>query len=159
MTRYLALSILPLLLAACGSGGPEVQPPSPPNHGWGDAYDLASEDGTRLRQGVDLLTAVEFEHLVVAPYQEVERCAQVLTGGPLVIVTDSPRGDTPPVYGKTYLQGEPTILVDPTWVPYGPDAVSGLKHEYVHYLLRASGFPTDLNQQHASPLFLRCAGL
>lgn len=152
--RSVSAFAIAIALAGCGGAQQDI-----PCHGYGCEYDLIDADGTRFRQGADLLTAAEFERLVVAPYREVERCVQVLTGGPLVIVTDAPRAEAPPAYGKTYLEGEPTILIDPSWVEFGPAAVSGLKHEYVHYALRALGFPMERNRDHDSPLFMQCAGI
>ena len=37
-------------------------------------------------------------------------------------------------------------------------SLSVLRHEMIHHLLGASGFPDDANAGHRSPLFLACSG-
>lgn len=61
----------------------------------------------------------------------------------------------PLMWGSTYTSGEPLILVIPEAIATD---VRALKHEYVHYLLRMSGFPKNLNEAHQSPFFVNCAG-
>ena len=81
MRSISAASALAMLLAACGGGE------STDNHGYGYAYDLGSLDGTRLRNlpGSLELTQADFEELVAEPYRATEKCAQIVTGGPLVV--------------------------------------------------------------------------
>lgn len=149
--------LIAIALAGCGGGGAEQDLPC---HNFGCGYDLSSPDGTRLRNGAGKeLTQDQFEAWIVAPYLEVEACAQVLAGGPLVIISNWPGQHNPPQGGNTFIDADPLILLDPGWVERGADRPSGLKHEYVHYLLAASGFPADLNRAHDSPLFMECAGI
>src|SRR5438093_11121670 len=81
MRGILAASALAMLLTGCS--GVE----SNDNHGYGYAYDLSSPDGTRLRTppGSLELSQADFEDLIAEPYRATEKCAQIVTGGPLVV--------------------------------------------------------------------------
>lgn len=160
--KIFALVLLPLLV---GCGQPQEQ--ADDNHGYGWRYDLTAADGTRLRNDPPsrVLDQADMEDFIAKPYGEVEKCVEILTGGPLVVMI--PTGSTE-VRGITYLHSGTIVMHDDSaldgWftVPL-PDGTLGpysaLRHEYVHYLLHASGFPDDLNAAHKSPLFMQCAGI
>jgi len=150
-----------LLVALAGCGAPDDN-----NHGYGSEYDLSTADGVRFRNDPPAIVynQTQFEHMIVASYEEVETCAQIMSSGPLVIAV--PDGSLGEATGETFWDG--TLIITDSAVQDGWDiqflsGVSGprsvLRHEFVHYLLRASGFPDDLNTSHQSPLFVKCAGL
>ena len=166
MRSISAASALAMLLAACGGGE------STDNHGYGYAYDLGSLDGTRLRNlpGSLELTQADFEELVAEPYRATEKCAQIVTGGPLVVAvimdetgyTTIGRGNT--FFDTGLIRATPQAILDSRYYAGNPatgrlPGTSTLRHEFVHYLLAASGFPEDLNASHRSPLFKDCSGL
>lgn len=135
-----------------GCGGTERVAPQSPNHGYGFEYDLTVADGTRLRNapGLMTLTQEQMESQIAEPYRDVERCAEIVTGGPLVVIVS----DLGPRWGQTYLHDDPLVLI----VPQGIEDDRVLRHEFVHYLLAVSGLPAEQNRCHRSPLFLACAG-
>lgn len=135
------------------------------NHGYGYGYDMIAPDGTRLRNNppVTAFDQTEMQRLVVEPYHEVEKCVQVFTGGPLVVAV--PNDGLSGRAGTTYLDTGLVVVTDNA-AQDGLDTrlhvggpFSTLRHEYVHYLLAASGFPDELNRTHQSPLFLDCSGV
>lgn len=143
-----ALSMATSVLSGCGGA---VEQNSDPNHGYGFEYNLESEDGTRVRYN-NPITQAEFELYFAEPYRATERCAEILTGGPLVVVV--PKDSLLPSVGKTYIQSDLLILIDESW----EHDSRVMMHESVHYLLAISGFPMDQNRNHESPLFVKCAG-
>ena len=161
--KLLAGALL-LCLAACGV------PVEAPNRGVGFDYDFAAPDGLRFRNlpGVLELDEAAFLEQIDGAYQGTEDCAGIHAPGPLVIVQQMP--DFPTIgNGMTFLDTG-TVLVSPLAIEdlanFGGDPSTGripgtstLRHEFVHYLLNAAGFPQDLNAAHASPLFLACSGL
>jgi len=151
IARSLCLALL--LLAGCG--GAEHEPL--PCHGFGCGFDLIAPDGTRLRNapGLLVLDQATFEAQVAEPFREVERCAQILTGGPLVIVVDLEVIMPELGRGYTYFHNDPLVTVTAQAILDG----RVLRHEYVHYLLSVSGFPDAMNATHQSPLFLLCSAL
>lgn len=140
-----------VLCSACGAP-PPAPAPVDDNHGYGFAYDIASDDGTRLRFGTVALDQSLFAQFFDRPYLEVEACMATLAPGPLVVIA-SPAAIAPKV-GVTYLGADPLVLVADT---YQFDA-RVVRHEYVHYLLDRSGLPEADNGCHRSPFFLACAG-
>lgn len=155
LPRWIAYPLIFIVAAAfwssiaIGLAGCGATEHVPSNHGYGYEYDLIVADGTRLRNAPDLLTLTQeqMQTQIAEPYQDVERCAEIATGGPLVvIITD--------LWGWTYLGDDPLVLI----LPQGIEDDRVLRHEYVHYLLAASGFPFEENKCHRSPLFLACAG-
>ncbi len=166
MRGILAASALAMLLTGCS--GVE----STDNHGYGYAYDLSSPDGTRLRNlpGSLELSQADFEDLIAEPYRATEKCAQIVTGGPLVVaVIMDETGYATIGRGNTFLdtgliRATPQSILDSRYYAGNPDTgrlagTSTLRHEFIHYLLAVSGFPEDLNASHQSPLFKECSGL
>lgn len=143
-----------LLAALAACGGPQDDGDN--NHGYGSQYDLISPDGVRLRNDPAApLSQAGFEIQVVGPYRDVEGCTQIMAGGPLIIAIDIPLQMTPPTIGFTFLGTRPLILISPPISDYP----FTLRHEFVHYLLAAAGFPDELNRTHQSPLFMKCSGV
>lgn len=133
------------------------------NHGYGFQYDLSTLDGLRFRNHppVTVLDQGQMEQAIAEPYHQVEACMQVMTGGPLVVVVSN---DALGSHGYIYFDDGLILMADSSAQDGLTQATSGgplsmMKHEFVHYLLNASGFPEYLNATHQSPLFVQCAGL
>lgn len=150
MARTAFASLVLAALVGCGQSMPED------NHGYGWHYDEAGATGLRVRYydasspRVDVLERV---------YREVATCMAMtdpLPPGPLVIFTTGivgAEGDWKP--SKGWLDTG-TILLDGTLRFDLSGGFWAYRHELVHFLLHASGFPIDRNQRHDSILFMTC---
>lgn len=150
-----------LLAALAGCGGANSGDSN--NHGYGYGYDLSTLDGLRFRNHppVTMLDQDQMERAIAEPYRQVEVCAQIMTGGPLVVVVGN---DELGPHGYTYLDDWLIVIKDSSAQDGLTRTASGsplsiMKHEFVHYLLAVSGFPDELNAAHDSPLFKQCAGV
>jgi hypothetical protein len=151
-------------LASCG----DSEHPRAPCAGFGCEYDLSTADGLRFRNHPPVTTLDQLRvERIAAFYRETETCAAIVTGGPLIIAVAD--GTLNGAWGYTYFDAGVILMVDsvinyeltivmPTGGAIG-DPYSMLKHEFIHYLLAASGFSAELNAAHASPLFRQCAGI
>ena len=147
-----------LCLASCG-GDIEGQ-----DHGYGLRYDFAFADGTRFRNNppVTIFDELQAKHYIADVYREVEECAQIFAPGPLTITI--PNGALGGFGGMAYPHDGLIIVTDNSaqdgWdtMPYSTSPLSVLRHEMVHHLLGASGFPDEANAGHRSPLFVACSG-
>jgi len=155
MRALIALLTL-ALLAGCG------QEFDGPDHGYGPGYDFAFADGTRFRNDPPgtAFTEAQAEHHVAEAYREVEACAQIHAPGPLVVAV--PNGTLDGHGGMTYPHDALIVVTDNSaqdaWDLIDGHSLSVLRHEMIHHLLGASGFPDDANAGHRSPLFLACSG-
>jgi hypothetical protein len=145
-----------LCLASCGEAKLGCD-------GYGCHYDLSTPDGVRFRNDPPtiIFDQAGMEHFIAEPYREVEVCAQIVTGGPLVIALPALNVG---IEGETFNDGV-IVITDggaiSSWdsnPATGAPPYSALRHEYVHHLLNAVGFPIGDNRCHRSPLFLACSG-
>lgn len=152
-----------VLCMTLGCGEAEVKTPC---DGYGCGYDLSSLAGVRFRNHPPTIVydQTQLERMIVTPYEEVEACAGINADGPLIIVV--PNDALNGLGGWTFSDGVIAITdgaVQDGWIVQLQSGIRGpysvLRHEFVHYLLRASGFPDELNYAHRSPLFMQCAGL
>lgn len=152
----LSLWLLMIVVSVSGCGGAELNLPC---NGFGCEFDLSSPDNVRLRNynSMNALTQSQFDEMIVTAYHETETCTKIMAGGPLIIASDWPYQQTPPVSGVTFLD-DGLIVVALHDVLVIPNFPGVLRHEFVHYLLWVSGFPNDLNMSHQSPLFHDCSG-
>jgi hypothetical protein len=142
--------LLSLLMTGCGKEGNN-------NHGYGYYYDAIGETGLRLRHAEDqsLPTITDIESL----YFQVANCMGLdvaAYAAPLVVMAENPikYPEGTSSYGVTYLDTGLILIrkdifnVNESWWLY--------KHEFVHYLLQQTGFPSDNNLNHLSSFFRDC---
>jgi hypothetical protein len=85
-------------------------------------------------------------------YREIETCMNIRANGPtVVVVRNLPYDAAPWGGGVTYTENN-VIHVTPLAIEQG----WVLQHEYIHYLLAASGVAYEKNAAHDSPMFTRC---
>lgn len=174
------LLLLAALIAGCSGTGAELNEAAvaiATNHGYGYGYDLISPDGVRFRNDPMLMQPLDqaaFDSIVVQAYRETETCTGISAPGPLIITVEMTqdeidRGLQAVGTGRSFIDTgtiivTPTAITDPYFYTGNPETgrlpgASTMRHEDVHYLLAASGFPNDLNVSHQSPLFTQCSGM
>lgn len=150
VVRLLA-AITALVTSGCGPAGPDnchnrVSYPS----------NQVAPSGLKLRATQD--PYITFSDMEKA-YWQTQQCVGVTTTGPEVAYIDLKTAgyanyattwglaqlNTGIIVVNTYIQGR-SCETD----------VRTLKHEFVHYLLHAAGFPVADNEAHNSPLFTLC---
>ena len=133
-----------LVLAACVENNN--------NYGYGWEYDYRDES-TGLRVRYDLAETDFYPFSQINQwYIETMECTQIFAAvGPLVIILDT-----------DYVDGihRGMIYVDAGLILIGGQIINKIdrtiKHEFIHYLLAASGYVHDPNNQHESDLFYSC---
>jgi hypothetical protein len=146
------LTLLFLLLAACGGGNQDANDDS---GGFGKSFDARVANGLRVRYANDRPPRID---KINAFYIEVADCMGLQPEpGPLVIIVEG-LIDQFGANGKLYYPE--TIVIDAqvtTIFPFELTAIAyPFKHEFVHYLLNRSGFPQDRNFAHDSQFFDLC---
>lgn len=150
--RYIAL-----LLALSGCAEHAVDD----NHGYGFSFDQSAPDGLRVRYANDQPPRVATLDEI---YSDVATCMGIanLPSGPLVILKDGLVASAD--HDAMIFLDTGTIILDSQITAFGDWSLTAplpapryvIKHEMVHYLLKQTGFPDDLNNAHASPYFDSC---
>lgn len=140
-----------VLLVACGrdattSGVQTADTTTEPTSAAASEPDYIGPTGTRIRFADDApryFTPEDCER----PYRQVSQCMNVDVPGPVVLVVRHPIVvDGREYSGYTdFTSGQITVV-----------SCSVVAHEYVHYLLWASGTPNAQNAAHESETFARC---
>ena len=138
--------ILPALLAVLtGCGDSPIDQDLATNYGYGYEYEfIDAVTGVRVRYHQSPSSVKYSTAEIVFAYEQTKACTGLSAPGPLVIVADMLADGTE---GGIHYHRTGTIVI--------ADAYS-LRHEMIHYLLQQTGFPREDNNQHRSPLFVRC---
>lgn len=148
--RFLVLLFLAFTI------GCEKAPPKTINHGYGFEVDIVDDvTGVSVKYNEEDTFQFPIE-LVVEAYQTTERCMSLTARGPMVVITNN--------YNNLFINGiqyagyfyhSPPLIVI-----YDNDLkmnfTGHLKHEFVHYLLKANGLPTD-HITVPDEVFARCS--
>jgi hypothetical protein len=119
-------------------------------------HDQVGPSGLMLRATQEpYITFADMEKI----YRQTEACVGVTTTGPTVAYVDlkaAGYSNYSNTWGLTQLYTG--LVVINTYMPARSCATDThtLKHEFVHYLLHAKGFPEVDNEAHNSPLFTQC---
>jgi hypothetical protein len=144
--------VLSLFLSACGQDADIGTDPAATNHGYGWDYDQSGDSGLRVNYIDGAALTVDFS-IIESWYLAAQKCTGIAASGPLIAVTAqqivNPEGKV--VNGLTYFDTGLIVMTENVISPANIEYL--LKHETIHYLLWASGFPNDRNTTHDSPYF------
>lgn len=153
------LGIVALFVVACGSHNTQQESAiDNTNLGYGYSFDAITPSGLRLRympgtpQILPLGTADYRAAMMDSDFADAEDCVQLQGPPPLIIVVI---GGTLAPYNGEEISNTDTVIMEDTGTIQGFEWL--LRHEFIHALLAANGFPPDRNAAHDSPLFTTCA--
>lgn len=129
------------------------------NYGYGFQFDAITPSGLRLRYAPGVPSVLPLNDaqtraaLMDSDFSDAEACTH-LNGPPPLIIVIPDAGSPDTVNGITYNDTNTIVIEDTATMPAFEWV---LRHEFIHALLAANGFPDDQNAAHNSPLFTTCA--